>query len=178
MESKKVVFNEKVTRRVYSGKKYTESTINTNFDETRAKSIIKGSREKKLREKRKQYQELIEKLKKELQELLVDNLFAEFNKNNKDFKERIKAQIIDTDKRDEIADKLFAVLNHFKGEDGLISKETQKMLKNNTAFMKFIGWIFSFLPELVKNILPKPAQDWVKRYEFSEASAKICISAA
>ena len=83
--------------------------------------------------------------------------------------------ISDPGKKDEIADKLFAVLNHFKGDYGKIPTETQEMLKNNSAFMRFIGWICSFLPEF---ILPKTAQDWVKRYEFSAASDVMFAPAA
>ncbi len=106
----------------------------------------------------------------------LDDLFTEFNKGDEEgFENKIRSMISDPGKKDEIADKLFAVLNHFKGDYGKIPTETQEMLKNNSAFMRFIGWICSFLPEF---ILPKTAQDWVKRYEFSAASDVMFAPAA
>jgi hypothetical protein len=94
---------------------------------------------------------------------MLDFLFQAFA--NSEDKEGLKKQYQVNDKNcDEQFGKLYDVLKYFAEKDGgQISEETKDMLKNNNAFINFVGWVLSSIQEY----LPAFTQNFVKRCEFS-----------
>ncbi len=88
----------------------------------------------------------------------LDGLFALYNLYNtqSEFQKGVLGETGVTsstkeEKQPAIA-KLYCALKHFadKNDNGQLSFEQIEMLKNNSAFMQFIGWICSLLPELLQ----------------------------
>lgn len=105
----------------------------------------------------------------------IDDIFTSFNENKENFKEVIKSKLtpgLNEEQKTESANKLYSVLEYFgnKNPDGEITQEQQDMLKNNSVFMNFIGWICSLIPEFMQVSF---IENFAKRYELSKALEQV-----
>lgn len=102
----------------------------------------------------------------------LDDLFTLFNTAPASFGEKLAEKITTitsaqlTAQQKTAVEKLENALKHFgnKNEDGKLSSDQMQMLKNNTTFMKFIGWVCSLLPEFLQI---GPIGNCAKRYHVS-----------
>jgi hypothetical protein len=108
---------------------------------------------------------------------MLDFVFQAFS--NSEDEAGFKSQYpVNGGKCDEQLGKLYNVLKYFAEKDGgEISEETKDMLRNNNAFVNFVGSILSYLLFYVKEeFQPEFAKSLVKRYELSELAKETGLS--
>jgi hypothetical protein len=86
------------------------------------------------------------------------HLFIKFNFSNQTLEQFQDSVLVPlgcsdpTEEKQHAIAKLYYALKHFadKNDDKTLSFEQMEMLKNNSPFMQFMGWICSLLPELLQ----------------------------